>query len=971
VNRSGIDARRVAAAAVLFCLALASSAAAQFGKNKITYREFRWQVYHSPHFDVYYYEDEKASLEKIVSFAESAYDRLSREFDHQIKEPIPIIFYLTHSEFEQNNIMGTFIPESVGAFASPVRNRMVLPVDLPDAELFALVMHELTHVFQYSVLFEGRLGRGLGAQPPQWFMEGMASYMAKDESTSRKMFLRDAVVNDAIPSITQRGVSGFLAYRFGHAAFDYIEERWGKEGFRDFLYEFRNTLGSRPDRAIERAFHVKSEDFDVDFRRWLRKKYLPQLVATGEPSDFGRPFRNEQDPQAEMVAPAASPSGDLVAALATTRGDLDILLFDAKKREVIGNLSKGFSSDYQYLVAQYVTTGDRMGRDLAFSPDGNSLAVFAKREKGRSLLIYDVLKRKLVRSIAMEVEQQLGPAWSPDGRKIAFAGNRNGHFDVFVIDLDTAAITNLTDDDTYDGAPVFSPDGRSIVYTASVGGDHGQLFQIELADPKVRKRLTSGDWTDQDAVFGSDGKWLYFASDRTGAFNIFAMELATAKTEQLTNAVTGCFNPTVLRSDDGKDRLVYTGYWRGRFDLYVTDLEQTIGEPQILPPPAEPVAVAALPSFEPDIRVSLDKANEEKYRRSRLFLEDGGGSIGVTTDQNYIAQAFLSFTDYLGDRRLFLLFDSIETFSNFDFTYTNMAKRWNWSLEAFDNRQFFLGFDNSRGTFQRGRAIFRQTGAVASWSYPFTVYHRVEFGGGYIFRAYDFQQVVYDEAGNPVYSIEPRKDNYPIVRAALTGDTTVQASFGPVTGRRWQLQAQYGYDTSGGGTLTSNVDFDWRQYLQLSERSQFAIRAFAGYAGGNFPSPYFFGGLDTVRGFDFRSLVGDRAFFTNLELRFPLVDTLATPIFYFQGIRGRIFVDIGGAWRSYAGETFKFWDSDNNHLFHDDLTSSKRGGVSSYGWGVTVNFVGLDLNWDFSKQWDLKNSTAKGFRTDFWIGTRF
>ena len=46
---------------------------------------------------------------------------------------MPLIFYATHSAFEQNNIILNFIPEGVGAFASPVRFRMVLPIDLPDA----------------------------------------------------------------------------------------------------------------------------------------------------------------------------------------------------------------------------------------------------------------------------------------------------------------------------------------------------------------------------------------------------------------------------------------------------------------------------------------------------------------------------------------------------------------------------------------------------------------------------------------------------------------------------------------------------------------------------------------------------------------------------------------------------------------------------------------------------------------------
>jgi hypothetical protein len=214
-----------------------------FGKNKVQYRDFDWKIYRSPHFDIYYYEEEEHLLEKVASFAESAYDHLSREFDYQIKEPTPLIFYATHAAFEQNNIILNFIPEGTGAFASPVRNRMVLPVDLADPELMELILHELTHIFQYHILFQGRLGRGVAARPPLWFMEGMASYMAKDESARDKMYLRDAVVNDRIPSVASN-FGGFFAYRFGHAVFDFIEERWGKEGYMDFVIETRNTLPS-------------------------------------------------------------------------------------------------------------------------------------------------------------------------------------------------------------------------------------------------------------------------------------------------------------------------------------------------------------------------------------------------------------------------------------------------------------------------------------------------------------------------------------------------------------------------------------------------------------------------------------------------------------------------------------------------------------------------------------------------------
>jgi outer membrane protein assembly factor BamA len=114
-----------------------------------------------------------------------------------------------------------------------------------------------------------------------------------------------------------------------------------------------------------------------------------------------------------------------------------------------------------------------------------------------------------------------------------------------------------------------------------------------------------------------------------------------------------------------------------------------------------------------------------------------------------------------------------------------------------------------------------------------------------------------------------------------------------------------------------------------------------------------------VRGIPFRSLVGDRAFFTNLEYRFPLIDVIATPLIAFQGIRGVIFVDVGGAWYKNF-QSFRFYNGDTKRL---------QDAVASYGWGVTARILGLDFNWDIARRWDLKQSGS--FQTEFWIGTRF
>jgi len=116
----------------LLVIAFAALPAFPFGQNKIVYDKFHWNIYHSTHFDVYFYDEEKPALQKVVDTAESAYDTLSRQLNYQITKKIPLIYYHTHSAFEQTNVDLNFIPEGVGAFAEPTRNRMVIPIDTSD-----------------------------------------------------------------------------------------------------------------------------------------------------------------------------------------------------------------------------------------------------------------------------------------------------------------------------------------------------------------------------------------------------------------------------------------------------------------------------------------------------------------------------------------------------------------------------------------------------------------------------------------------------------------------------------------------------------------------------------------------------------------------------------------------------------------------------------------------------------------------
>ena len=131
-----------------------------------------------------------------------------------------------------------------------------------------------------------------------------------------------------------------------------------------------------------------------------------------------------------------------------------------------------------------LTVGPDRGRDLAFSPDGDHVAVFARHERGRVLLLLDALARRHRREIPIPVDQAMQPAYSPDGTTIAFHAYAGGQADIYLLDLATGKVRNLTNDDAYDSDPVFTPDGKRIVYSSQTA-ENAKLFEIALADPSA------------------------------------------------------------------------------------------------------------------------------------------------------------------------------------------------------------------------------------------------------------------------------------------------------------------------------------------------------------------------------------------------------------------------------------------------------------------------------------------------------
>src|SRR5213083_1913665 len=141
------------AAALLLCGA-APMAAQYFGKNKVQYSSFTFQVIRTEHFEVYFYERERAAALDAARMAGRGYARLSRILHHQFQSRKPIILYASQSDFQQTNVVDAS-GEGLGGVTEFYKHRAVLPFTGSYAEFEHVLQHEMVHQFQYDIYSRG------------------------------------------------------------------------------------------------------------------------------------------------------------------------------------------------------------------------------------------------------------------------------------------------------------------------------------------------------------------------------------------------------------------------------------------------------------------------------------------------------------------------------------------------------------------------------------------------------------------------------------------------------------------------------------------------------------------------------------------------------------------------------------------------------------------------------------------------
>jgi len=947
-----------------------SESFAQFNEY---FPDYNWLTIRGKNVRVHYHEEAERTARVVLKIAEEVWDPITSLYRY---EPDVVDFVIKDID-DFSNGATFFFDNKIEIWASS------LDFDLRGTHnwLRNVISHEFTHLVQIQagmkitrtlpaiyfqfLNYEDRrrpdilygFPNFIASYPipsiniPAWFAEGTAQYMRTEFDydnwdTHRDMILRCYALEDKMLTWNQMGVFNKTSlgnesvYNSGFALTKYISQKYGEDKIRLINQKLGKLTNFTFDAAVEKILGKNGDELYYEWSTFLKQDYAKRIADVKLNHIAGELISKEGFGN---FYPSYSDDGKKVVFISNKMNDYftlsSIYLLDLetrKEKKIMSNVR----STVNFIPGSEKIVYSKLSDD---NP---------KKTNIHDLYVYDLTNDKETRiSIGWRANN---PSVSNDGKKITFIFQKDGTVNLGTCDIDGKNFRKLTlfekGEQLYN--PKYSADGSQIYFDYSYHNNRDiAIVDTNGANFQFVTNLTADERNPFLDKYGN----LYYASDESGIFNLYKMNLEDKSVIQLTNVIGGAFMPTVNNFGE----ISYAGYMADGYKIFQLSQNESIkvdntkkyiwvGNPPLGSDKPngdiEKFNISSLKNFDD---LNLPDIKPEKYSGffSSIsffpFIRFDNYNITSSGIDKIKPGIIIASSDVLNRYAIFgsaAFNKSLERDVYLSFEYRDkLPLLFNYGLKPEIGFEIYSISRNNKieidfgidSTFTPPLIDYKVPVEVTYNLFEFDLFarHKIfnEFNKietKFIYSNYTstLGSFIIPESGNTLYPVT--KDTYFIGRNFQVKYShenilpTIDADINPI-GRKFEFQYNYEFNRYNNennyeivdGILKPvyndfnfhRIEFNWKEYFEIAKDNTLNFQFRAGsILGSTVPDffDFYLGGLIGMKSYPFYSISGNKLFWANVTYRFPVLKNIDTKIghIYVDKIYLSVYGDFGNAW---------------------------------------------------------------------------
>ena len=444
-------------------LSLAQVNTVEFGKNRVQFKKFKWQYYQTKNFNTYFNQNGQELAKFIAQVAEEETPKIEAFTEYSLQRRANIIVYNEFADLQQSNIGMGIDWQITGGATQLVNNKMVVYFNGDHAQLRKQIREGIARILTDNILFGDDLGEVAGNQAlldlPKWLTNGYVAFAGENWNTGLDDELKSEILSGNYRNFYQFAFEKPLLA--GHSFWHFIEEKYKKENVTYLFYLAR--VYKNLNRACLQICKQKFKNVLGEFMEFEDEKYAKD-IAKRKAYPKGNVIESfdidkKKDYYRINVNPVAK--NNTYALVEYKKGLVKLKL----------NEDFSFTTLLKYGIRSYKNETNPDYPIMAWDPKGTRLTVIYSQEGRLKLFVYDVVTR--IKSSKLDLTKQFQQIqdvkYMLDSKTLLLSAVKNGHTDIFTLNLENEKVQQITDDvyDDLDATFVSFPGKMGIIFASN------------------------------------------------------------------------------------------------------------------------------------------------------------------------------------------------------------------------------------------------------------------------------------------------------------------------------------------------------------------------------------------------------------------------------------------------------------------------------------------------------------------------